>query len=146
MLMFVRDDEMVNSNVNVFYDAPSVKHPDYYGFLVLKHMMGEYNIQRAQHLNDSRKQYNALHVILGELPDVTQHSAIYNAYSDCGLFGNYFFGNEIFTRQMNWAGAVVPTTYAHIVNDVECVRARNSIYNEMMNREHHLDINEEIGQ
>ena len=34
-LMFVRDDEMVNSNVGVFYDAPSIKDPDYYSFLLL---------------------------------------------------------------------------------------------------------------
>jgi mitochondrial-processing peptidase subunit beta len=34
-LLFIRDDEMVNSNVAVFYDAPSVKDPDYYSFLLL---------------------------------------------------------------------------------------------------------------
>ena len=34
-LLFIRDDEMVNSNVGVFYDAPSWKHKDYYGFLML---------------------------------------------------------------------------------------------------------------
>ena len=34
-LLFVRDDEMVNSNVGVFYDAPSWKHEDFYAFLVM---------------------------------------------------------------------------------------------------------------
>lgn len=34
-LMMIRDDEMVNSNVGVFYDAPSWKHEDFYGFLLL---------------------------------------------------------------------------------------------------------------
>lgn len=34
-LLFIRDDEMVNSNVGVFYDAPSIKDPDYYSFLLL---------------------------------------------------------------------------------------------------------------
>lgn len=34
-LLFVRDDEMVNANVGVFYDAPSIKDPDYYSFLLL---------------------------------------------------------------------------------------------------------------
>jgi hypothetical protein len=33
-LLFIRDDEMVNSNVGVFYDAPSWKHPDFYAFLL----------------------------------------------------------------------------------------------------------------
>jgi len=43
-LMMIRDDEMYNANVGVFYDAPSIKHEDYYGFLLLKHMFGEYRI------------------------------------------------------------------------------------------------------
>jgi processing peptidase subunit beta len=34
-LLFIRDDEMVNSNVGVFYDAPDWKHPDFYAFLLL---------------------------------------------------------------------------------------------------------------
>jgi len=43
-LLMIRDDEMVNSNVGVFYDAPSAKHEDYYSFLLLKHMFGQYRI------------------------------------------------------------------------------------------------------
>jgi processing peptidase subunit beta len=34
-LLFIRDDEMVNSNVGVFYDAPSWKHKDFYAFLLM---------------------------------------------------------------------------------------------------------------
>ena len=49
----IRDDEMYNSNVGVFYDAPSVKHQDYYSFLLLKNMFGSYRIDKnAEHLND----------------------------------------------------------------------------------------------
>lgn len=104
-LLFIRDDEMINSNVGVFYDAPSIKHEDYYAFLLLKHIGGEYRIDKhAEHLNDVTKQYNGLHTLLGELPDVTKAQSLYYAYSDCGIFGNYFFGNEIFTRQMNYCG------------------------------------------
>ena len=98
-LMFVRDDEMVNSNVGIFYDAPSWHHPDYYGFLLLQRMFGSFRIdEHAEHLNDVRKQYNSMHALLGDLPDVTRQECIYSPYSDCGIFGNYFFGNEVFTR------------------------------------------------
>jgi predicted Zn-dependent peptidase len=31
-LLFIRDDEMINSNVAVCYDAPSAKHEDFYAF------------------------------------------------------------------------------------------------------------------
>jgi processing peptidase subunit beta len=55
-LMFVRDDEMVNSNIIVYYDAPTFKDEDYYGFMLLKNMFGSYRIdQNAGHLNDTRK-------------------------------------------------------------------------------------------
>lgn len=72
-LLFIRDDEMINSNVGVFYDAPTVKDPDYYGFLLLQHMFGSYRIDKnAEHLNDVKKQYSSMHALLGDLVDVTR--------------------------------------------------------------------------
>jgi processing peptidase subunit beta len=95
----IRDDEMYNSNVGVFYDAPSVKHPDYYAFLLMKHVVGNYRIDKnAEHLNDVKKQYNSTHSMLGDLVDVTRQDCHYFAYSDCGIWGSTFFGNEVFTR------------------------------------------------
>jgi predicted Zn-dependent peptidase len=43
-MLFIRDDEMINSNVAVFYDAPSIKDPDYYAFLLLQQIFGTYRI------------------------------------------------------------------------------------------------------
>merc|ERR1712070_1068913 len=144
--MGMRDDEMINSNVGVFYDAPGVKHEDYYAFLLMKNMFGRYRIdEHAEHLNDCHKQYNAMHALLGNLVDVTRADAHYLAYSDCGLFGNYFFGNEVFTRQMNYCGVCLPTIYSHYLNDVEVIRGRNNMYNKMMNNETVEGINREIG-
>ena len=70
-----------------------------------------------------------MHALLGNLPDVTKADAHYKAYSDCGIFGNYFFGNEVFTRQMNYCGVCLPTIYSHYLNEVEVIRGRNHIYN-----------------
>lgn len=132
-IQMMRDDEMYNSNVGVFYDAPSMKDNDYYSFELLKRVFGTYNIQKnGEHLNDVAKQYNALHTLIGDLPDVTIHRSHYFAYSDCGIFGNYFFGNEVFTRQMNYCGMVLNTIYGHYMNDVEIFRARNKYYNELL--------------
>jgi processing peptidase subunit beta len=145
-LLFIRDDEMINSNVAVFYDAPSIKHPDYYGFKLLKHMFGSYRVDRnAEHLNDVKKQYNSMHVLLGDLPDVTRQESLYYAYSDSGIWGNYFFGNEVFTRQMNYCGVCLPTTYSHYLNDVEVYRGRNHLFNSFLNRESPTQIAQEIG-
>lgn len=146
-MLFVRDDEMYNSNVAVFYDAPSVKDPDYYSFLLLKHMFGDYRIDKhAEHLNDVKKQYNSMHALLGDLPDVTKAESLYYAYSDCGIFGNYFFGNEVFTRQMNYCGVCLPTIYSHYLNDVEVIRGRNKLYNKLMNQEAPSQIANDIGR
>jgi processing peptidase subunit beta len=55
-ILFIRDDEMINSNVGIFYDAPGVKDEDYYSFLLLKHLFGSYKIdENAGHLNDVHK-------------------------------------------------------------------------------------------
>ena len=59
-LLMMRDDEMYNANVGVFYDAPGVNDEDYYSFQLMRHIIGDYDIQRnAEHLNDTQKQYNA---------------------------------------------------------------------------------------
>ena len=146
-LLMMRDDEMINSNVGIFYDAPSVKDEDYYSFLLLKHMFGSYRIdQHAEHLNDVQKQYNSMHVLLGNLVDVTRADSHYFAGSDYGIFGNYFFGNEVFTRQMNYCGVCLPTIYSHYLNDVEVIRGRNHLYNEMLNQETPAGLNAEIGK
>lgn len=146
-LLFIRDDEMINSNVAVFYDAPSVKHPDFFSFLLLKNMFGSYRIDKnAEHLNDVKKQYNSLHALLGDLPDVTKHESLYYAYSDSGIWGNYFYGNEVFTRNMNYCGVCLPTIYSHYLNDVEVYRGRNFLYNTLLNRESPSELNQEIGK
>ena len=75
-----------------------------------------------------------MHALLGDLVDVTRSDSLYYAYSDCGIWGNYFFGNEVFTRQMNYSGVLLPTVYSHHLNDVEVYRGRNSFYNKLMNQ------------
>mmetsp|Transcript_1326 Transcript_1326/g.837 ORF Transcript_1326/g.837 Transcript_1326/m.837 type:complete len:300 (+) Transcript_1326:693-1592(+) len=146
-LLFIRDDDMYNANVGVFYDAPSVSHPDYYAFKLLKNMFGTYRIdENAEHLNDVKKQYNSMHALLGDLVDVTKAESHYFAYSDCGIFGNYFFGNEVFARQMNYCGVCLPTIYSHFLNDVEVVRGRNRLYNSLLNAQSSSTIADVIGQ
>jgi len=138
---------MVNSNVGVFYDAPGVRHEDFFSFLMLKNMFGSYRIdENSGHLNDVTKQYNSMHSLIGNLPDVTRADCEYFAYSDSGLFGNYFYGNEIFTRQMNYSGVCLPTIYSHYLNDVEVIRGRNMLYNKLMREESPESINHEIGK
>lgn len=86
-----------------------------------------------------------MHALLGDLVDVTRAESLYYAYSDTGIFGNYFFGNEVFTRQMNYCGVCLPTIYSHYLNDVEVIRGRNFLYNKLLTKESPQDIANEIG-
>merc|ERR1711990_1416555 len=105
-------------------------------------MFGSYRIDKhAEHLNDTKKQYNSMHSLLGDLVDVTMGECLMHTYSDSGLFGNYFF-----TRQMNYCGVCLPTIYSHYLNDVEVIRGRNHLYNSLLRQESPASINREIGK
>jgi len=54
-MMFMRDDEMANCNIGVFFEAPSWSHEDYYAFLLFQRLLGEYTQDKytGAHLNYS---------------------------------------------------------------------------------------------
>jgi len=62
------------------------------------------------------RQYNTIHTLLGQLPDVTIHKCIYAPYSDTGLFGSYFHGNEVHAFQMLYMSQLVASDYALYVS------------------------------
>ena len=86
-----------------------------------------------------------MHTMLGDLVDVTRAECLYSPYSDCGIFGNWFFGNEVFTRQMNFCGVHLLTTYAEYMNEVEIIRARAALNNELMSIQSASDCMQQIG-
>lgn len=98
----IRDDEMANVNVGVFFEAPTWTDKDFFAMQVFKNIMGSYSSDKytGHHLNTADRQYSLIHTELGNLPDVNIHKCEYFPYSDTALFGNYFFGNEVFANQM----------------------------------------------
>ena len=67
-------------------------------------------------------------------------------YSDTGLMGNYFMGNEVYASQMAFGSQMVLSEYASYVppyymiydiqiNPVEVFRARARIFNELLSEE-----------
>ena len=48
-------------------------------------------------------------------PDVTRGQAIYSPYRDCGLFGTFLYGNEVFSRMMAYTGVFIPASYGQYV-------------------------------
>jgi processing peptidase subunit beta len=146
-LMYMRDDEMANINVGVFFQAPSWTHEDYYSMLLYQRILGEYQQDKngAAHLNHSERQYNTIHGILGQLPDLQIHKTIYAPYSDTGLFGSYLHGNEVHAYQMLYVSQMVLSDFANYLNQVEVFRAKNKLYNELLQHETGNDITQSIG-
>jgi hypothetical protein len=62
-------------------------------------------------LNEPAKQYSTLQGYCGALPDIQKAQAIFSPYRDCGLFGTYLHGNEVFTRAMAYTGIFIPASY-----------------------------------
>jgi processing peptidase subunit beta len=147
-ILSMRDDEMVNVNVGVFFEAPSWYDEDFYAFQLFRRVLGEYSQDKytGAYLNSSDRQYNLLHQYLGELPDLTIHKTFYKPYSDTGLFGSYLHGNEVHAPQMLFMSQVILSEYAQFTNEVEVFRARNKYYNELLQEESGEDVAKAIGK
>ena len=145
--MYMRDDELYNASVGVFYDAPSWSHEDYYTFMLLERMIGSYQLDRngVSNLNSAAKQYSMFEGWLGSLPDVQKGQGIYSPYRDCGLFGTFVHGNEVFCRQMAYTGLFIPSAYGRYVNQVEIYRARARLYHELLSIQSPSDVLQFIG-
>ncbi len=145
--MMIREDETENCCTGIFYKAPSWMHEDYYAFLLLERIFGSYAVdQQGAVLNDVNKQYNSIQKYLARYPDVIKQQAIYSPYVDCGLFGNYFMGNEAHIKQMNYCGLHFPTKFSDYIDESEVERAKQKIYSELALIESSADVMQSIGQ
>lgn len=145
--MFMRDDELYNAAVGVFYDAPSWTHEDYYHFMLLERMIGQYQCDRngVSHLNNYHKQYSMFEVYCATMVDMQRGNGIYSPYKDSGLFGTFLYGNECWSRAMTYAGIFIPSSYGTYVNQVEIYRARARLYHELLNIQTPGDVLQFIG-
>jgi hypothetical protein len=55
--MYMRDDEMANVNLGVFFKAPTWKDPEYFALKLIQYLLGEYQANKytGAHLNTSSK-------------------------------------------------------------------------------------------
>ncbi len=58
--MYMRDDEMYNVNIGVFFNAPTWKDPEYFAVHMFQNLLGEYRADKytGAHLNDGKKEYS----------------------------------------------------------------------------------------
>ena len=100
---------MLNTCFSVAFEAPTWSDPDYFAMNYFTRILGDYTCDKytGQHLNSPHLQYNAWHTWLGIYPDMIMSKPFYFTYSDTALFGNFIYGNEMFTPEM----AITPQNY-----------------------------------
>lgn len=132
--LYVRDDQMdEQQSLGVFYDAPGWRHEDFYAFLLMQRVFGNFN-QFFNHecLIDLPFQNNMMHEFVRTIPDLERYDAIFSPYSDCGIFGHYFFGSSKYAQHMSYLGGHIGEMMSEYLTDVEVTRAKNKMYNELL--------------
>lgn len=111
---------MLNTCFSVAFEAPSWNDPDYFAMDYFKRIIGEYRCDKftGEHLNSAHLQYNSFHTYLGNYPDMILHKPFYLPYSDTGLFGNFIYGNEMYTPEMSVVTQNQMSLYAQYVNNL----------------------------
>lgn len=131
-LMFQRDDELPNTTTATAFIVPGRNHPDFFAMNYFKRLIGEFRVDKhtGAHLNSAKLQYNSLHTDLGNFCDIVLQKPFYFAYSDVGLFGNFFFGNEVWNKPMLLLGQNKMSEYAQNVLYVIIFRSNRLRFSE----------------
>lgn len=145
-LLFVKDDDMVESNVGVFYKAADWKHKDYYPFLLLQRIFGPFVVEsNIEHLGKIASNYENVLKLIENVPQLSKHECIYSPYSDTAIFGHYLWGDELQSREMNYFAIALGALYSDHINEFEVFRARNKLYHELFQIQTVTDILQSIG-
>jgi processing peptidase subunit beta len=128
----IRDDDVELAHCGVFFQAPSFAHEDYFAFMMLKRLMGDYNPKRDGIINHPRLQYNWLHTWLGEIEDIIEHQSMYWAYKDVALFGHYVSCLDLGAHMAPMAVMKASRRATSYIMDSELYRSRNKLYNDLL--------------
>lgn len=60
------------------------------------------------------------------------HKPFYFPYSDTGLFGNFIYGNEMYTQEMAVVTQNQMSVYAQNIHQSQVFRARNKYFNDLL--------------
>merc|ERR1711976_576790 len=64
---------------------------------------------------------------------------------DCGLFGMYLYGNDVWSKFMAHQGIAIPALYGIYMNQVEVYRGRARLWQELLNIQSPSDVMQLIG-
>lgn len=131
----------------MFVKGPGKFHEDLFAFRLLTHIWGEYVPSRDANINDPKLQYNTLQQGLGEYDDIATQKGFYFPYKEMGLAGHFFSSIDVSSRYVFEELVYNAKELSHLIFEHELYRAKNSLYNELINRsENQLNTFEDIGE
>lgn len=142
--MQVKEENIPLAHMGLFYPAPSWKHVDYFAFLVLQRLFGEFDPSKEGFVNLLSSQYNPLHRYLGEFNTSGKHECIYLPYKDCGLLGSFISTEDLSSDIPPMLSLLNMHQAADNISDEAISRARNKIYTEIFNTESGEEVSQTI--
>jgi processing peptidase subunit beta len=142
--MQTKEEHLDMAHIGVFYPAPSWRHKDYFAFLVLQRLLGEFDPKKEGFANLPPLQYNPLHRFLGERSVLGKHECLYLPYKDCGLMGSFISTPDVDSEMPPMLALLNMHNAAQSITEADLCRARNKIYTELLNTEAGEEVSQTI--
>lgn len=134
LLVQNREDQSGTVSFCASFQAPSWEDPDYFSFLILQRIIGDYSANNFQpgQLTPESPQYNSMHKELAMHSDIYFSKCQYIPYTDTGLISVYLNGSVDCLNVMVDIGENFLKTFSHSILESELKRAKNKLFMELM--------------
>ena len=127
----------------VFWNAPEFGHPDYFAFLVIARIIGEYQEQKFEYTQSGESLSEISTFLDGS--EVKKFKCGYMPYINCGLFGCFIEGNTEDCAEMVTFMIAFINDFKNNLKDEDVLKERNKLFSEMMKYESGDDIAQDVG-
>jgi hypothetical protein len=144
-IVVTKDESAEFSHFSLFMPAPNWNDSDYWAFLLLQRIVGDYSSAKIMRIDDPSFQNNKVYKDLDLVGGVKRHECLYIPYKDVGVFGHYL---SVVHENAHLAANALYRSFFHFVEDLEdteVICGKNRIFNELLNIELGSDITQTIG-
>lgn len=141
----VVNEQLTQTFLGLFYPAPSWKDEDYWAFLVMSRLLGDYEPMKNNFLDVPQKEFSQLKSWSNSMANVTKHEGLYLPYKNFGLIGHYVAteektGHETLIGLLSALKIIVTD-----LTDEMVIKAKNKLYGELLQIESGSDIVQNLG-
>jgi predicted Zn-dependent peptidase len=144
-LKSVVNESMNDTYLGLFYPAPSWKEEDYWAFLVISRLMGDFDPLKGGFLDVPQKEYSHIRNWAASMENLVKHEGLYLPYKDFGLIGHYAATSEKTGHETLIGLLRGAKILAEELNDEMVIRAKNKLYSELLQIETGSDVVQNLG-